>query len=138
VQVILRALVIVVALVSVARADKIVAASALKAYKGPEGQIIATVEINDSKEMLVHFRNVDPALDGKTLRYLLEVTRDGQTVYINKKRGSKTYRSIMLTGGGGRWDFINPIKPTMQFGVAYSESATASFKLEDVVNAYRP
>jgi hypothetical protein len=134
-----RALVIAAMLVaSIAAADKIAPSSTLKAYKGPEGEIVAMVEINDGKEMLVHFRNVDPALDGKTLRYLLEVTRDGSTVYLNKKRGSKTYRSIMLTGGGGYWDFNNPIKPTMHFGVAYSESATASLKLEDVVNAYHP
>jgi hypothetical protein len=116
----------------IARVDKLVASSALKGLQGPEGQIIAMVEISDSKAMLVHFRNVDPALDGKTLRYLLEVNREDSTVSINTQRGSKTYRSIMLTGGDGRRDFSNPIKPTMHFALA------ASFKLEDVVNAYRP
>ncbi len=125
-------------LVSVAHGDKLVLSAALKAYKGPEGQIVAMVEVNDSTEMLVYFKNLDPELDGKTLRYLLEVHSDSKTVFINKKRGSKTYRSIMLTARDGHWDFQHPTKFAVHFALSYSESASAAIKVEDVVNAYKP
>jgi|HubBroStandDraft_6_1064221.scaffolds.fasta_scaffold128170_1 hypothetical protein len=117
---------------------KVVPSGPLKAYKGPEGEIVAMIEVNDGKEMLVYFKNLGPELDGKTLRYLLETDRDSKTVYINKKRGSKTYRSIMLTARDGQWDFQHPTKPTTHFGLSYSESASAAIKVDDVVNAYKP
>jgi hypothetical protein len=135
---VVTALVICTLFASVAGADKIVPSGVLKAYKGPEGEIIAMVEINDGKEMLVHFKNLDQELDGKTLRYLLDVNRTSTTVYINKKRGSKTYRSILLTASDGQWDFYHPTKPPKHFALVYSESASAAIKVEDVVNAYRP
>lgn len=137
----MRAVAIAIALcvvASVAHADKIVPSGVLKAYKGPEGEIVAMVEISDGKEMLVHFRNLDKELDGKTLRYLLDVDRDSRTVYINKKRGSKTYRSILLTERDGQWSFQHPTKPTTHFSLVYSESASAAIKVEEVVNAYHP
>jgi hypothetical protein len=132
------ALVLCTLFVSVARGDKIVPTGPLKAYKGPEGEIVAMVQINDGKEMLVYFRNLDKELDGKTLRYLLDVNRSSTTVYIDKKRGSKTYRSILLTASDGQWDFYHPTKPNTHFALVYSESASAAIKVEEVVSAYRP
>ena len=40
-----------------AHADKITPSGPLKAYKGPEGELVVMVEINDSKEMLVYFKS---------------------------------------------------------------------------------
>jgi hypothetical protein len=134
----LAAIALIMCMVSVARGDKPVASGPLKAYKGPEGEIVAMLEISDGKEMLVYFKNIGPELDGKTLRYLLEIDRDSKTVYINKKRGSKTYRSIMLTANDGQWSFQHPTKPETHFALSYSESATAAIKVDDVVNAYKP
>ena len=72
----MRAAVIALVLfASAAHADKIVPSGPLKAYNGPEGELVVMVEINDGKEMLVYFKNLDNTLDGKTLRYMLEVTR---------------------------------------------------------------
>jgi hypothetical protein len=135
---VIHALVACVLFLPTARSDKLAPSSALKAYKGPEGQLVVMVEISDGKEMLVHFRNLDKDLDGKTLRYQLESHGSSKTVFIPKKRGSKTYRSIMLTALDNQWDFYHPVKLGTHFAIRYSESASATIKVDDVVNAYRP
>jgi hypothetical protein len=111
----------------------------LRAYKGPVGELIVMVEANDGKEMLVHFRNLGKDLDGKTLLYLHEdLGRGNKSVYINKKRGSKTYRSYLLTSRDGGWNFHHPTNFKIEFAISYSEEATQKFKLEDVLNGYKP
>ena len=111
----------------------------LRAYKGPEGELVVMVEANDGKQMLVHVKNVDKELDGKTVLYLLEDLGHGdKNVYVNKKRGSKTYRSMLLTARDGDWTFYHPSKAGTEFRIRYSESASGQFKIEDVLAAYKP
>jgi hypothetical protein len=135
-----RAVVLAMLLAGPALADKPVPSGPVKAYTGPEGELIVLVEANDSKDMLVHFRNVGSELDGKTLLYRLEDHGDdGKTVYIDKKRGSKTYRSIMLTDKGrNSWEFINPVKTSKHFRIHYAESESQHIKVDEVLNAYKP
>ena len=111
----------------------------LKAYKGPEGQIIALVPINDNKQVLVHFKNLGGDLEGKTLLYQLEDRGDqGKTVYTTRKQGSKTYRSVLLDGNDGRWDFFHPTNFKVHFSIVYSEAATEKIQLDEVMKAYQP
>ena len=111
----------------------------LKAYTGPEGEIIVLVPANNDKQMLVYFKSLDGDLEGKTLLYELEDRGDrGKTVYITKKRGSKTYRSVLLDGGDGRWDFFHPTNFKVHFSIAYSEAASEKIKLDEVMKAYQP
>jgi hypothetical protein len=111
----------------------------LKAYKGPEGEQIVMVEVNDSKEMLVFFKKVGGDLEGKALLYLLEDRGDGnKDVYLNKKRGSKTYRSVLLSARDGQWEFYYPGKAKVQFVIRYSEEASEKIKIDDVLAAYKP
>ena len=111
----------------------------LKAYKGPEGEVIVLVPANDNKQMLVYFKRIDGELQGRTLLYDFEDRGDqGKSVFITKKQGSKTYRSIMLDGGDGYWDFFHPINFKIHFAIAFSESATEWVKLDEVLKAYKP
>jgi hypothetical protein len=111
----------------------------LKAYKGPEAEVVVMIEVNDGKEMLVHFKNVGKELDGKTLLYQYEdLGRGNKNVYINKKRGSKTERSVLLSARDGDWEFYYPGNVDKGFQIYYSEDASAKFKIEDVLNAYKP
>jgi hypothetical protein len=111
----------------------------LKAYKGPEGEIIAMVEANDGKQVLVYFKNLGGELEGKTLLYDLEDLGHGdKNVFITKKRGSKTYRSVMLSARDNDWTFYHPTKPGTELRIGYSEKASGELKLDDVVKAYRP
>jgi hypothetical protein len=111
----------------------------LKAYKGPEGEIIVMVPANDDKQMLVYFKDLGGELEGKTLLYELEDRGDrGKTVYTTKKQGSKTYRSVLLDGNGGRWDFFHPANFKVHFSIVYSEAATEKIKLDEVMKAYQP
>jgi hypothetical protein len=113
-----------------ARADKVTPTGPVKAYKGPEGQIVAMLEISDGKEMLVHFRNLDTTLDGKTLRYQIEDQGHGdKNVYIVKKRGSKTYQSMMLVLRDHAWTFFHPTKADVHFDLAYSEDQSAKMSV---------
>ncbi len=115
------------------------ASGPLRAYKGPEGEVIVMVEVNEGKEMLVHLRKVGGALDGKSLLYLLEDRGDGdKDVYLNKKRGSKTYRSVILTARDNRWDFYYPDNHKVQFSIYYSEAASEKVKIDEVLAAYNP
>ncbi|HWU91509.1 MAG TPA: hypothetical protein VN253_29780 [Kofleriaceae bacterium] len=115
-----------------------VPSGSLKAYKGPEGEVIAMVEVSDGKEMLVHYKNVGSGLDGKTLRYLLEDHGSDKTVYLNYKRGSKWHRTIILDARDRKWEFYHPTKSNVHFAITYSESASEKLKLEDVLKAYKP
>ncbi len=111
----------------------------IRAFKGPEGELIVMVEANDGKEMLVHFRNLGKDLDGKTVLYLYEdLGRGTRNVYINKKRGSKTYRSYLLTARDGEWEFHHPTNFKIEFSIWYSEKESQKIKLEDVLNGYKP
>ncbi len=122
-----------------ALADKTAATGPVKAYKGPEGQVVAMLEISDGKEMLVHFRNLDNELDGKTLRYLIADMGGGdKEVYVTKKRGSKTYRSILLTLRGRYWTFYHPSKHDVSFELSYSEDQSGKIKADDIIKALGP
>jgi hypothetical protein len=122
-----------------ALADKVVPTGSVKAYRGPEGEIVAMLLISDGKEMLVHFRHLDTELDGKTLRYAIADTGQGdKEVYIVKKRGSKTYRSIMLLSSDRQWTFIHPSKHDVKFALRYSEEWSDKLKTEDILKPLAP
>lgn len=122
-----------------AHAGKPTPSGPLKAYKGPEGQIVVMVMVNDDKQMLVHLRGIGGDLEGKTLLYEVDdMGNDRKDVYVNKKRGSKTYRAVMLAERDGEWNFFHPTKSGTEFSIYYSESASKDIKLDDVMNAYKP
>jgi hypothetical protein len=117
-----------------------VPSSALKAYRGPEGETVALVEVNDSKQMLVYFKSVGHGLDGTAALYTYEdLGEDRKTVFVTKKRGSKTYRAVVLVSAGrGAWTFIHPAKPSNHFEVHYSEKASQQIQVDEVLAAYHP
>lgn len=143
-----RALALVMLLAAPASADdkvttkfgaKITVSAPLRAYVGPEGEVVALVEINDSKEMLVLIRGVDPAIDGTTLRYLFEDLGDGtKTVYLDAKRGSKPYRRVLLDARDNRWELFQPGKPEHHFRLTYSKTESDKLTTKDVINAIHP
>ena len=111
----------------------------LKAYKGPEGQVVVMILVNDDKQILVHFRGLGGELEARTMLYNVEdLGHDSKNLYETRKRGSKTIRWNVLTERDGDWQFYHPGKSGTVLRIAYSESASSSFKIEDVVNAYKP
>ncbi len=111
----------------------------VRAYQGPEGALVVMVEINDSKEMLVHFKKVGGALEGKTLRYLLDDEGSGKkTVYLNKKRGSKITRAVVLLCRDYHWTLYYPGDADTTWSLRYSERNSESIKVEDVLAGYQP
>jgi hypothetical protein len=124
----------------VAHADpKLTPSAPLKAYKGPEGELVVMVEITNSTEMLVYFKNTGGALEGKTLRETLEDLGNGRkNVFVTKKRGSKTYRDVLAAARDNAWEAYLPYTPQKTLELAYSEDATAKIKLDEVLNAYKP
>ncbi|HEU4733591.1 MAG TPA: hypothetical protein VFT22_37110 [Kofleriaceae bacterium] len=137
-------MIVMVALCGVARADSKPAgrpapSGVLKAYKGPEGEIVAMVEVNDGKQMLVYFKHLGGELEGKSVLYLYEDLGKGdKNVYLNKKRGSKTYRSVILSARDNRWSFYHPTKPGTELALRYSEKESGDLKIADVIDAYKP
>ena len=130
--------------VSPARADdkvttkfdpKITPSGVVKAYKGPEGAIVVMLEVNDGKEMLVHFKKIGGALEGKTLRQLYEDLGNGEkNVYLDHKRGSKPYRTYLARARDGSWEVYPPgAKDPLR--LAYSETLSDQFKAEDLIKA---
>ncbi len=129
----------VLVLASPALADKPKPSGPLRGYKGPEGQIVVMVPVNDDHEMLVHLRNLGGDLEGKTLLYEVDdMGHNSKDIYVTKKRGSKTYRSILLTERDGDWHFYHPTNFKVEFEIVYSEAASEKYKLDDVMNAYKP
>lgn len=112
---------------------------ALKAYKGPEGELIVMIEVNDGKEMLVHFKNIGKELEGQTRLYLFDDRGHGdKQVFLNKKRGSKWYESTILAARNHRWSFYHPEKAATQFEITYSEKDSEKLRVEDIVKSYKP
>lgn len=137
---VVTAAIIAFAVVAIAQPAKPVPSSRLKAFVGPEGEVVALVEANGSKQMLVYIKNID-GLDGKTLLYNFEDHGDhGKSVYVDKKRGSKTYRSTLMDsdGEGRGWDFYHPDKPAVHLHLKYSEEQSSKIKIDDVLAAYKP
>ncbi|NVB84619.1 MAG: hypothetical protein HOV81_39965 [Kofleriaceae bacterium] len=111
----------------------------LKAYKGPEGQVVVMILVDDDKRMLIHLRGIGGDLEGRTLLYDVNAMGNGKTdVFVNKKRGSKTYRSLILTQRDGEWEFYHPTKNNTSFGIYYSEKESEKYKIDDVMKAYKP
>lgn len=110
----------------------------LKVYKGPEGELIAMVEVNNAKEMLVHFKNIGGEIEGKTNLYLINDMGSGKKdIYFNKKRGSKTEVFVVLVLRDDQWSFYNPSKPGSTLNISYSEKETKKMKIEDILNNYK-
>lgn len=117
---------------------KLTPSGPLKAYKGPEGEIVVMIEVSDGKEMLVQFRKIGGDLEGKTQLYLVDNYGKGnKDVYVNKKRGSKTYRSVILTSRELQWELYIPGTNT-SLRLKYSEETSDSIKIDDVLKAYKP
>jgi hypothetical protein len=111
----------------------------LKAYKGPEGLVVVMILVNDDKQMLVHFRGIGGELEARTMLYNVEdLGHDSKNLYETRKRGSKTIQWNVLTERDGDWQLYHPRKSGTVFWLAYSESASSSFKIQDVLSAYKP
>jgi len=117
---------------------KITPSGVVKAYKGSEGLIVVMLEINDGKEMLVHFKKIGGELEGKTIRHLYEDLGDGKkNVYIDHKRGSKPYRTYLASAREDHWE-VYPPGTNKQLGITYSEALSDQFKAEDLIKAIKP
>jgi len=110
----------------------------LKAFRGPEGETIVMVEVNDSKEMLVHFQSLGGELEGKSILYKIDDKgSSGKDVFFEKKKGSKTVRFVVLAQRSESWGFYNPTK-NQEFLIGYSKKDSEKLKLEDILKAYKP
>jgi hypothetical protein len=114
----------------------------VKAFRGPEGELITMVEVNESKEMLVHFKNIGvkgDAFEGKTKLYqFTDNGRRGKDVFYNQKRGSKTRQYTILNQTDERWTLAHPLKPTANISLNYSQKDSESTQFEDILKAYQP
>lgn len=114
------------------------ATGALKVFKGPEGERITLIEVNDSKEILVQYTNTGAEQDGKTKLFLLEGKPDDRTVFYNVKRGSKTERFVVMRYRDKKWTFYHPEKSGFSFDLAYSEEESKKTTAKDFLNSYAP
>lgn len=111
----------------------------LKVFKGPEGEVVGMVEVNEGKQVLVHFNNIGGEIEGQSRLYSLDNEGYGRkTATWKKKQGSKMLTLHLMDYKDGEWMFHNPGKPGNNFSLRYSEEATGKMKLEDVISAYKP
>src|SRR5262245_44945936 len=135
----LAILFVLLGLTAPAAADAPKPSGPLRAYKGPEGRIIVMILVSDDKQMLVHFRGFGGELEARTLLYDVEDLGHGdKNIYETRKRGSKKIQWNVLTERDGDWHFYHPKKSGTEFWLVYSESVSSKFKIEDVMNAYKP
>lgn len=113
----------------------------LKVFRGPEGELIGMVEVNKSKAMLVHFKNLGGEFEGQSKLYqYADNGRDNKEVFFNYHwRKSKIRPWVVLASHGGTWEFANPTEgSTQHFKLTFSQADTDKLKLEDVLKAYNP
>lgn len=143
----LAAVVATAAIAAPARADdkvttkfdaKITPSGIVKAYKGREGLVVVMLEINDGKEILIHFKKIGGELEGTTLRRLFEdLGNGGKNAYLDHKRGSKPYRTYLASARDDHWEVFPP-GTNKQLGITYSEALSDQFKAEDLIKAIKP
>ena len=135
----LAILMLLLAVAAPAYADAPKPSGPLKAYKGPEGQVVVMILVNDDKQMLVHTRGVGGDIEAKTMLYDVEdLGHDSRNIFEMRKRGSKKIQWNVLTEREGDWQYYHPKKPGTEFWLVYSEKESEKYKLEDVMNAYKP
>ena len=120
---------------------KPVPSGTVKVYKGPEGERIAMLEVNQSTEVLVHFDKLGTELDGKTVLYELEYLGPhlGHNAFYLEKRGSKTVRHFPLEEqGAGTWDFHHPGRTVKNFRIVYSEADSRAMTVDAMLSTYHP
>lgn|GEM_PF-1909300 len=116
--------------------------SPVKAFRGPEGELVVMVEVNESKEMLVFFKNIGvngDEFEGKTRLYqFTDNGRQGKDIFYNKKRGSKTIQYVVLNQNNDHWTLAHPLKPAQTISLTYSQKDSEVTKFEDILKAYQP
>lgn len=118
-------------------ADKPVASGPLKAFKGPEGEVITMVEVNDSKQILVHFKGVGGEIEDKMRLYTLNDMGNGKKeITYTKKRGSKTETRYVMTYRDGHWTFNG--KGTTHIQLDYSEKHSEAITVDQFLKRYNP
>ena len=111
----------------------------VKAFKGPEGETIVMMEVNSSKEILVHYKGIGGDLEGKSFLYFFEEQRNGKKdVYMNVKEGRKTSAYYVLSFRNSQWEFFNPNKKGNSIKINYSEKDSEKFKSDELLAAYKP
>ncbi len=108
----------------------------LKAFTGPEGEVVAMVEVNGAKEMLVHFQNISPEIDGTARLYTIEEEGSNRAVTYQVKKGSKMKTHYIAEYRANKWKFFNPAKAGSAIDLKYSKDETAKLKLETVLKSY--
>jgi len=100
------------------------------------------VEVNESKEMLVFFKNIGvngDEFEGKTRLYqFTDNGRQGKDIFYNKKRGSKTIQYVVLNQNNDHWTLAHPLKPAQTISLTYSQKDSEVTKFEDILKAYQP
>lgn len=119
--------------------SKPVPSGPLKAFSGGEGRVITMVEVNDGKEMLVHFKGLGGEVEGKTRLYTINNEGRGKmSLTWQKKRGSKWLTLYIAEYRDDHWKIFNPVKSGFDFNLSYSEKESEKMKVEDVLEAYKP
>ena len=130
----MKTIVLLLALTGLALAAPPVPSSRLKAYRGPEGEVVVLVEANDGKQMLVWTRD-----GGKTHLYEYEDLGHGtKNVFYMVKRGSKQARIYVLSAREGQWELYDSHLSKEPIPLRYSDKDSESIRLEDVMKAYTP
>lgn len=123
---------------SVLMAAEPVPSGPLKVFKGPEGELVAMVEVNNSKEILVQYKKTGGEVEGKTRLYtLVDEGRDRRSATYQKKQGSKMITLYPLAYRHGTWYMQNPVRRG-EIPLTYSEKDSEKMKIEDVLKAYKP
>ena len=114
------------------------ASSPVRVFEGPEGELVTTVEVNDSKQMLVWFRSVGGEIEGTARLYdYADNGRGNKDVTYKYKKGSKIKTKYVLVSHQGAWTFFQPGKASGKMRVRYSKEESKTVTFDQAVNAYK-
>lgn len=119
-------------------AAKPVPSGEVKVLKGPEGARITMLEVNDGNEALVQFKGVKGDHNGQTrLLKITTMTNGEQEFTYMKKKGSKMIEILVMKGGKGYYQFLQPgVENWLSF--SYDEKLSEKATKESVLDAYKP
>ncbi len=110
----------------------------VKVLKGPEGAKISMLEVNDGNEALVQFKGVKGDHNGQTrLLKITTMTNGEQEFTYLKKKGSKMIEILVMKGGKGYYQFLQPgVENWLSFN--YDEKLSEKATKESILDAYKP
>jgi hypothetical protein len=119
-------------------ADTVKGSSSPKVLLGNEGKRIDMLEVNDSKQVIVRFKNIGGQWEGKTFLWSMENSGpEDKDIFFEQKKGSKMQRHSPLLQRSGSWKLFVPEFPGKEISFHYSTLDSEKLQAKELIDSFQ-